>query len=124
MKSTIKNILKEAKQKLKKDLMILRKSIIPLRESVGNLEKSGSDLIEARTTFFLKDVYDHTLHITDSIETYREMLLVIPHPQFRKAFSIVSKLGAKSTLVLGLLFETVRPNFRPQPSFRNASCNL
>lgn len=61
-------------QKLKKDLMTLRKSIIPLRESVGNLEKTGSELIEERTTYFLKDVYDHTLHITDSIETYREML--------------------------------------------------
>lgn len=61
-------------QKLKKDLLFLRKSVIPLRESVGNLEKSGSTLIEQRTTFFLKDVYDHTLHIGDSIETYREML--------------------------------------------------
>jgi magnesium transporter len=61
-------------QKLKKDLLFLRKSVIPLRESVGNLEKSGSTLIEERTTFFLKDVYDHTLHIADSIETYREML--------------------------------------------------
>lgn len=60
--------------KLKKDLLILRKSIIPLRESIGNLEKSGSELIEQRTIFFLKDVYDHTLHITDSIETYKEML--------------------------------------------------
>lgn len=73
LKSTDEHNIRKI-QKLKKDLMILRKSIIPLRESVGNLEKSGSDLIEARTTFFLKDVYDHTLHITDSIETYREML--------------------------------------------------
>jgi magnesium transporter len=73
LKSTDENNIRKI-QKLKKDLMVLRKSIIPLRESVGNLEKSGSELIEERTTYFLKDVYDHTLHITDSIESYREML--------------------------------------------------
>lgn len=61
-------------QKLKKDLLFLRKSIIPLREAISNLEKIGSEFIEEKTTYFLKDVYDHTLHITDEIESYREML--------------------------------------------------
>lgn len=54
--------------------MSLRKSIIPVRDAVGNLMKGTSNLIDDRTTFYLKDVYDHTLYLTDSIEVYREML--------------------------------------------------
>jgi len=61
-------------QHLKKDLVFLRKSIIPVRDAVGNLEKGTSTLIDDKTTVYLKDVYDHTLHISDSIEIYREML--------------------------------------------------
>ncbi len=61
-------------QKLKKDLVFLRKSIVPVRDAVGKLEKGTSKLIEQSTTFFLRDVYDHTLYIAESIEIYREML--------------------------------------------------
>jgi magnesium transporter len=61
-------------QALKKDLMLVRKSVIPIRDAVGSLEKGISPLIHTKTTFFLKDVYDHTLYITDSIEVFREML--------------------------------------------------
>ncbi|MBX7093917.1 MAG: magnesium/cobalt transporter CorA [Flavobacteriales bacterium] len=66
-------VMKEI-QRLKKQLMSLRKSIIPVRDAVGNLMKGTSNLIDDRTTFYLKDVYDHTLYLTDSIEVYREML--------------------------------------------------
>lgn len=66
-------VIKEI-QRLKKDLVFLRKSIIPIRDAVGNLQKGTSRLIDEKTTYYLKDVYDHTLHISDSIEIYREML--------------------------------------------------
>lgn len=98
--------------KLKKDLLILRKSIIPLRESIGNLEKSGSELIEPRTIYFLKDVYDHTLHITDSIETYKEMLNSIMElhisgmnnrlNKVMKVLTIISTIFIPLTFIVGV----------------------
>ena len=59
---------------LKREMIFLRKSAWPLREVIYGLEKSDSDLIRPGTKIFLRDIYDHAVHIIDSIETYREML--------------------------------------------------
>jgi magnesium transporter len=60
--------------RMKREMIFLRKSAWPLREVIYNLEKSDSDLIRPATKIFLRDIYDHAVHIIDSIETYREML--------------------------------------------------
>lgn len=60
--------------KLKKDMVFLRKAVIPVREAISALNKSDSDQIEKSTRQYLRDVYDHTIHISDSIENHREML--------------------------------------------------
>jgi magnesium transporter len=60
--------------RLKREMIFLRKAAWPLREVVNALEKSESELIRPATKLFLRDLYDHAIHIVDSIETYREML--------------------------------------------------
>ncbi len=60
--------------RLKREMIFLRKSAWPLREVANVLEKSESELIHPATKIFLRDIYDHAIHIIDSIETYREML--------------------------------------------------
>ncbi len=60
--------------RLKREMIFLRKSAWPLREVANALEKSESELIRPTTKIFLRDIYDHAIHIIDSIETYREML--------------------------------------------------
>lgn len=59
---------------LKKDLESLRRFITPLREALGFLEKSESALIDPRTRYFYRDVYDHILLVSDSIDSSRESL--------------------------------------------------
>ncbi len=59
---------------LKKDLILLRRSVWPLREVVNTLVKEDSPLIQDRTRFFLRDVYDHTVHVIETTETFREMV--------------------------------------------------
>ncbi len=59
---------------LKREMIFLRKSVWPLRELVNNLEKSESKLINKATLRFIRDVYDHTIQIIDTVETYRDML--------------------------------------------------
>ena len=61
-------------QRLKREMILLRKSIWPLREVINNLQKSESKIIKESTDIFLRDVYDHTIQIIDTIETYREMI--------------------------------------------------
>jgi len=58
---------------LKKDLILLRKSVWPLREVVNTLVKEDSPLVQDRTRFFLRDVYDHAVHVIETTETFREM---------------------------------------------------
>ena len=59
---------------MKRELVFLRRSVWPLREVVGNLEKSGSDLIDEKTAIFFRDVYDHTVQVIDTIETCRDIV--------------------------------------------------
>jgi magnesium transporter len=59
---------------MKQEMITLRKSVWPLREVVNNLEKTESKLIEKSTDRYLRDVYDHTIQVMDSVETYRDSL--------------------------------------------------
>ena len=59
---------------LKRELIFLRKSVWPLRELIGGLERGESSLIEQKTTVFLRDLYDHTIQVIDTVETLRDMV--------------------------------------------------
>jgi magnesium transporter len=60
--------------KLKSEMIFLRRSVWPLRELIGTLERGESALIQKSTCLYLRDVYDHTIQVIDSVETFREML--------------------------------------------------
>lgn len=59
---------------LKRELIFLRKSVWPLREVMARLEKGESGLVKDQTKPFLRDVYDHTIHVIDTVETFRDMV--------------------------------------------------
>ncbi|MHB8535205.1 MAG: magnesium/cobalt transporter CorA [Sulfuricaulis sp.] len=59
---------------LKREMLYLRKSVWPLREVVSGLQRGDSPLIQKATGLYLRDLYDHTIHVIDTIETYRDML--------------------------------------------------
>jgi magnesium transporter len=64
----------QAIHSLKKDLIFLRKSVWPLREVISRLERWESPLIDKSIDIYLRDVYDHTIQVIDSLETFRDML--------------------------------------------------
>ncbi len=59
---------------LKREMIYLRRSVWPVREVVSNLERQRPNLIEEDTRIYLRDVYDHTIQIIDTIESYRDVL--------------------------------------------------
>jgi magnesium transporter len=61
-------------QNLKRELLYLRKAVWPLREAILGLEKGESPLIEDKTAIYLRDVYDHSIQIIDTVETFRDMV--------------------------------------------------
>jgi len=59
---------------LKRELIFLRKSVWPLRELISGLERAESALIADTTPIYLRDVYDHTIQVIDTVESYRDMV--------------------------------------------------
>jgi len=59
---------------LKREMIFLRKSVWPLREVISVLERGESPLIHESTGIYLRDLYDHTIQVIDSIETFRDMV--------------------------------------------------
>ena len=59
---------------LKREMIFLHNAVWPLREVVSGLGKHESSLIREATAPYLRDVYDHVIHVIDSVDIYREML--------------------------------------------------
>ncbi|HEU18675.1 MAG TPA: magnesium/cobalt transporter CorA [Deltaproteobacteria bacterium] len=59
---------------LKREIIFLRKSVWPLREVISGLERAESPLIHDDISMYLRDVYDHTIQVVDSVETYQDLL--------------------------------------------------
>lgn len=57
---------------MKGQLTFLRKAIWPMREAIGNLLHNDSELINESTNVFLRDLYDHSVQVQGTLESYRE----------------------------------------------------
>ncbi len=57
---------------MKRELILLRKSVWPLREAISGLTRGESKLIGDKTVVYLRDVYDHTIQVIDTIESLRD----------------------------------------------------
>ena len=60
--------------KLRRDLIFLRKSVWPLREVISILQRGESSLILKSTNVYLRDIYDHTIQVMDTVETLRDII--------------------------------------------------
>ncbi len=60
--------------RLKRELIFLRKAVWPLREVISSLERGELVLVKETTRIYLRDVYDHTIQVIDTIETFRDMI--------------------------------------------------
>lgn len=59
---------------MKREMIFLRKGIWPLRELLNNMDRTESELISKSTDIYLRDLYDHSIRVIDTVETYRDLL--------------------------------------------------
>jgi magnesium transporter len=59
---------------LKRDLLTVRRVVAPERDVLNVLIRREVPIFERNTILYLQDVYDHIVRITDSIDTYRDLL--------------------------------------------------
>jgi magnesium transporter len=60
--------------RLKSEMIFMRKSVWPLREVTAGLQRDESGLVRESTGIYLRDLSDHLIQITESIDAYRDML--------------------------------------------------
>lgn len=59
---------------LKRDMIFLRKSIWPLREVISGILRAESGLVKKSTGLYFRDIYDHTIQVVDTIESFRDFV--------------------------------------------------
>ncbi|MCW5852517.1 MAG: magnesium/cobalt transporter CorA [Anaerolineae bacterium] len=95
---------------LKKDLLALRRIISPERDVLNVLLRRDPLIVSAETAVFLQDVYDHILRVTDSLDTYRDLLSsaldAYLSVQSNNLNEIMRRLTVISTIFLPLTFLT------------------
>ena len=59
---------------IKRELLYLRKQVWPIREVISRVTREELSLIDPKTVLFFRDVYDHIIQVSDTIESYRNVL--------------------------------------------------
>jgi magnesium transporter len=93
---------------LKRELIYLRRSVWPMREVVNTLLRDESELVRDETRIYLRDLYDHTIHVIDTVETMRDivagMLEVYLSSVSNKLNQVMKVLTVMSSIFIPLTF--------------------
>ncbi|WP_207692401.1 magnesium/cobalt transporter CorA [Desulfonema limicola] len=93
---------------LKQEVLFMRKAVKPVRDMIYKLERMESGFINDTTRIFIRDLYDHSIQTTDSLETLREItssLLDLYHTSVSSRMNEVMKvLTIISTIFIPLSF--------------------
>jgi len=110
---------------LKREMIFLRKSVWPLREVISRLERGESPLIKETTGIYLRDVYDHTIQVIDTVETFRDVLsgmldmylssISNRMNEVMKVLTIIATIFIPLTLIAGIY----GMNFKYMPELEN-----
>jgi len=60
--------------RLKRELLFIHKAIWPLREVLNSMIRRESPIVQEPTLIYLRDLYDHTIQVIETVETLRDML--------------------------------------------------
>ncbi len=110
---------------MKRAAMDLRRAVWPLREMLNAILRDDHDYFSPNSMLHLRDVYDHTVHFTESLESLRDMLggmmdIYLSSVSNRvnmevRALTVVTMLFMPATLITGIF----GMNFDVMPLLKN-----
>jgi magnesium transporter len=59
---------------IKRETLIMRRAVWPLREVINSLTRADQRFFKPETQPYLRDVYDHTVHVIESLEGIRDLI--------------------------------------------------
>lgn len=90
----------------------LRRNLTPLREVLGTLHRDAGDFFRPELQLYLRDVYDHTVHILESLDDLRDLatslldvyLSTVSHRVNLevRALTVVATIFMPATLIAGI----------------------
>lgn len=99
-------------QTMKREVISLRKTIWPLREVINNFSKAESSIISPELKPYLRDIYDHSIQVIETIESYRDLIggvqdlymSVVNNKmnEVMKLLALISTIFLPMTLVAGI----------------------
>ena len=97
---------------LKHDSVYLRKSVWPLREVINYLLRNEVSLIKQEVLPYFRDLYDHTIQVIDTTETYRDLFsdmmdlylsrLSLRMNEVMKVLTVISTIFIPLTFIVGV----------------------
>lgn len=59
---------------LRREMLYLRRALWPMREVLNSLQRDDADYFGAETQIYLRDVYDHAVHLIEAQEMLRDLV--------------------------------------------------
>ena len=59
---------------LRREMIFVRRSTWPMRDVVASLQRSDSDLIHDSNAAYYRDLQDHSMQVTDTVDSFRDLL--------------------------------------------------
>lgn len=118
-------------QSVKADLSRMRRTVWPLREAVGDLLHSQSEILEEGIDPFLRDLYENTVQVIESLEVYREAVAGIQEVYLSSVSNRMNEVMKVLTIiatifiplgflagVYGMNFDTASPFNLPELGYK------
>lgn len=97
---------------LRRESLSLRRCVYPLREMISRFEKLEEPIINKETKIYIRDLYDHTIQIIETVEVFREMIIGLLElymnsvsnklNEIMKVLTIMSSIFIPLTFVVGV----------------------
>jgi len=110
---------------LKRETLNLRRAVWPLREVISQLARNDNHFFQPVTLPYLRDVYDHTVHVIESLEAIRDLIagmldIYLSSVSNRlnqevRALTVVAIIFMPATLISGIF----GMNFHAMPLLEN-----
>jgi magnesium transporter len=106
---------------LRRELLVLRRAVVPAGEVTWGLIDSDTTLVHDDTRVFLRDVHDHSLQISDSVDSLRDLTSGLMDLYFsivsNRANEVMKVLTVMATIFIPLTFVSgvYGMNFRYMP---------
>ncbi len=93
---------------LKKDLIYMRKTLWSMKNAIDDIFRNEHDLIDEKTLYYFRGVYNHIIQILDMTETYRDICIGVLDTYLssvsNKTNDIMKILTIYSTIFIPLTF--------------------